>query len=265
MSNNLRRLSLSVADRISWNAELYEAKHGFVWQFGEDLLDLLNPQPGERILDLGCGTGQLTQKIAGKGVDVTGLDASPAMIAQARQNYPKCKFVLENAALMEFNLPFNAIFSNAALHWMLNPEAVARAMSRALVAGGRLVLELGAKGNIQQIVSAIEATVARYLGSGIPETRTYFPSIAEYAVVLEGAGFEVTLAHVFDRPTPLLGEAGMEDWIRQFKWYYYEGLSTVHQRDALRETVEELRPALFKEGVWFADYRRLRMLATKIS
>jgi trans-aconitate methyltransferase len=221
----------------------------------------LQPQPGERILDLGCGTGRLTEKIAESGAEVVGLDASPEMIGQARQNYPRLKFVLQDAAAMDFDQKFDAVFSNAALHWMLNASEVARAIARCLRAGGRFVAELGGHGNIAQIMRAIEAVLPAYYPDGIPARRTYFPSIAEYASVLEAQGLEVRMAQLFDRPTPLEGEQGMENWLRQFKWFYFEGLDVSQQQSALREVVEKTKPALLTEKGWFADYRRLRIVA----
>lgn len=199
-----------MAKRPSWDTELYEAQHGFVWKFGEDLIQLLDPRKGERILDLGCGTGQLTQKIAERGADVLGLDASPEMIGQARQNFPSLQFLLKDAAAMEFLEEFDAVFSNAALHWMLDAPAVAKGMFRALRKGGRLVAELGGVGNIRQIEGAIETVLLRYLGNHLPPRRTFFPSIGEYAGVLESCGLEVRSAVLFDRPTPLEGKDGME-------------------------------------------------------
>ncbi|HSU32168.1 MAG TPA: methyltransferase domain-containing protein [Bryobacteraceae bacterium] len=248
--------------KTTWDTELYESRHSFVWQHGEGLLDLLAPRPGECILDLGCGTGQLTAKIADAGAAVLGLDASPDMIGQARQNYPRLQFKLEDATAMQFENEFDAVFSNAALHWMLDAAAVAKNIARALKPGGRFVAELGGHGNIGQIVSAIETTIKRHTGT-VPPGRTFFPSIPEYTTLLEAEGLEVQLAHLFDRPTPLEGETGMENWIHQFKWYYFENVPLAQRTSILAEVVAALRPKLFRDGVWFADYRRLRVVAVK--
>ena len=248
--------------RQSWDPELYEARHSFVWQFGQGVVDLLAPKAGERILDLGCGTGQLTNKIAESGARVTGLDASAEMIGQARQNYPQLQFVLEDAAKMNFEEQFDAVFSNAALHWMLEGEAVARAVAHALRAGGRFVAEMGGKGNIARVETGINMVLAR---RGItPERRTWYPSIGDYAALLERAGLEMRTALLFDRSTPLEGESGMENWLRQFKWYCLDGLAEDQKIEALQEIVELLRPGLYGEGGWQADYRRLRIVAVKI-
>jgi trans-aconitate 2-methyltransferase len=249
---------------MNWDPELYEARHGFVWKFGEDLVEFLNPQKGERILDLGCGPGQLSSKIAELGAEVTGLDASPAMIGQARQNYPRLRFVLQEASSMEFQHEFDAVFSNAALHWMLDAQGVAEAISKALRKGGRLMAEMGGKGNIRQIERAIQAVLPRYYSDGIPPTRTYFPAVGEYASLLEANGLEVRTGRLFDRPTPLEGEDGMANWIKQFKWYYLEDLPVSQREKALAEVVEELRPVLRNADGWYVDYRRLRIHAVKV-
>jgi len=192
-----------------WDAELYEARHSFVWRLGEGVVEFLNPQPGERILDLGCGTGQLTQKIADSGANVLGLDASPDMIGQARQNYPRLQFVLANAAALQFENEFDAVFSNAALHWMLDRAGVVAGVARALKKGGRFVAECGGNGNVRELEGAIETVAAKYHTGPIPEKRTYYPAVGEYAALLEAHGLEVTFAQLFDRPTPLEGEDGM--------------------------------------------------------
>jgi len=242
---------------VSWDTELYEARHNFVWRMGEDVVELLAPRGGERILDLGCGPGQLTHKISESGADVVGLDSSPSMIGQARQNFPNLRFVLQDAASLTFDNEFDAVFSNAALHWMLDPAAVVRGVAKALKPGGRFVAEMGGKGNIQTIVSAIHEVVSQY--HPLPASRQYYPSVSEYTGILEAHGLEVRMAQLFDRPTPLEGEAGMENWIKQFKDYYFEGLPGT----AFVEVVERLRPKLYTAQGWQADYRRLRFVAVK--
>ena len=252
-----------MASLNTWNPELYEARHAFVWQLGEGVIELLDPKPGEKILDLGCGPGQLTQKISERGAEVTGLDSSPEMIGQARQNYPHLRFLLEDAARMQFDSEFDAVFSTAALHWMLDTTGVAKAVARALRTGGRFVAELGGRGNVALIEQAIINVATRHHGDALPKKRTFYPSAGEYASLLESCGLEVRMAQLFDRPTPLEGPQGMENWIRQFKWYYFERLPAGQAEDALRETVELLRPSLFRDGCWYADYRRLRIVGVR--
>lgn len=252
-----------MAPSNTWNTELYEAKHDFVWKLGEGVLELLAARPGERILDLGCGTGHLTQRIADAGAEVVGVDSSPDMIGQARQNFPKLTFLLEDATELTLQGEFDAIFSNAALHWMLEAATVAERMAAALKPGGRLVAELGGQGNIGTVMDAIHTVLDNYLPT-IPPANHWYPSIGQYSAVLEDKGFEVRFARLFDRPTPLEGEAGMDPWIRQFKGYYFDGLPARERERAIGETVELLRPRLWREGQWIADYRRLQVLAVKL-
>src|SRR5688572_11002406 len=131
----------------AWSPQLYEGQHSFVWKYGADLLPLLAPQPGERIIDLGCGTGRLTAQIAESGAEVIGVDRSPEMIGQARQNFPKLRFLLADIASFESPEPADAVFSNAALHWVTDAEAAARNVARSLRPGGRFVAEFGGKRN----------------------------------------------------------------------------------------------------------------------
>lgn len=166
---------------------------------------------------------------------------------------------------MSFCEEFDAVFSNAALHWMLEREAVARAITAALKPGGRFVAEFGGRGNICRIETAVEQVAHKYLGNAMPMRRTYYPALGEYAALLEAHGLEVRSAVLFDRPTPLEGASGMESWIRQFKSYYFESLNPAEAAKAIGEVVESLRSTAFREGVWVADYRRLRITAVKAS
>jgi len=248
-----------------WDAALYQGRHAFVWHYGEELLNLLSPQPGERILDLGCGTGQLTQQIALTGAEVMGIDAAPSMIEQARQNYPDLKFAIADARDFQVEQSFDAVFSNAALHWILEPDAVIRCIHQALKPGGRVVAEFGGKGNIDAIVQALYSVLSA-IGCVAPETLNpwYFPSIGEYAARLENQGFEVTYAVLFDRPTPLEdGEIGITNWLRMFASRFLEGLPAEQQTQAIQAIEQHLKPTLYREGTWIADYRRLRVVAIR--
>ncbi len=245
----------------AWDAALYQNKHSFVWRYGANLLELLNPQPGERILDVGCGTGQLTAEIASSGAQVIGLDSSADMLANARKNFPELSFVLADAAGFDFPEPFDAVFSNAALHWVKNAEGAAASMARALRPGGRLVAEFGGKGNIRSIQSALRAVLGP---SADEQSPWYYPSIAEYSTVLEQHGLEVRNASLFDRPTQLQGENGMDEWLRMFMQTYLGQHSSERADEIVHQLVEQLRPRLYRDSIWTVDYRRLRVVANRI-
>jgi trans-aconitate 2-methyltransferase len=249
-----------------WNAALYDASHAFVWEFGRDLLALLAPQPGERILDVGCGTGHLTAEIAQSGAQVLGVDRSAAMVAQARHNFPLLPFETLDACALPYRDAFDAIFSNAVLHWVQPPDAAASSMARALKPGGRLVCELGGRGNIQLLVEGAYHAL-RQLGVHQPERFNpwYYPSVAEYSAVLERCGIEVTFALLFDRPTPLQnGERGLETWFRMFGSCLMEPLDDARAPEFLRLVSNYAAPHLLRHGNWSADYRRLRIAGRKL-
>jgi len=244
----------------AWDAQRYQDKHSFVWRYGASLVELLDPRAGERILDLGCGTGQLTSQIAESGAHVVGLDNSPVMLEEARKNYSSLEFVLGDAA--NFRLPdaFDAVFSNAALHWVKNAAGAAESIARALRPGGRFVAEFGGKGNIRSIQAALRAVFGPSADDRSP---WYYPSVGEYAPLLEQQGLEVRQANLFDRPTQLEGPNGMEDWLRMFCGTYLRDLSAERAAEAIRELANHLRPTLYRDGVWTVDYRRLRIVAVK--
>jgi trans-aconitate methyltransferase len=255
------------ASRVSWNPAEYDAKHGYVTRYGGDLVDVLAPHPGERVLDLGCGTGHLTAAIAARGAAVVGVDRAASMIAEARRAYPDLDFRLADAAAFESSEPFDAVFSNAALHWIpcAAQPAVARRIGAALRPGGRLVAEFGGQGNIARIVAALAAALA---DAGVADARAlnpwYFPTIGEHATLLEQHGFAVTAAALFDRPTPLPnGSAGLQDWLATFAQDFLLALPADQRPALLRATEARLRGSLFVDGVWTVDYRRLRIVAHK--
>jgi len=248
-----------------WNAGLYDDKFSFIWEYGSNLIDLLDPRPGERILDIGCGTGHLTQTIAQRGADVVGTDYSASMIEQARANYPGIRFEVEDASNFTVDQPFDAIFSNAVLHWVRDAEGAVASMSAALKPGGRLVAEFGGKGNVRQIVDTTLA-VLNEMGYTNRDASNpwYFPSIGEYTGLLERHGFETRSALLFDRPTRLDGgDSGLALWLEMFGDSFFAGISADERERIVAAVVDRLRHTLFRDGNWYADYVRLRVLALK--
>ena len=253
-----------------WDPALYDSRHSFVSEYGADLVNVLSPQPGERILDLGCGTGHLADRIAGAGADVIGIDSSASMIKQARRNYPHLRFEVADA--MEFRFPgtFQAVFSNAVIHWIKDPEKAVGCVHHALEPGGRFVAEFGAKGNIR---ACIEAVYTAMEAAGYPPGPDlnpehpgpwYFPSIGEFGVLLERQGFDLTYATVFDRPTKLEGgDVGFDHWVEMFLSDLLSQVPRTGLAEVVRQAKDRLRPRLYRDGAWYADYKRIRTIAVK--
>jgi trans-aconitate methyltransferase len=248
-----------------WNAARYDSEQAFVYHYGEDVLKLLAPRAGERILDLGCGTGHLTARIAEAGAEAIGLDSSPDMIEQARKNYPGLHFVLANAADFHFDQPFDAVFSNAALHWIKQPAQVAASVWAALKVRGRFVAEFGGKGNLKAFILALNQAVTS-LGYPLESDFNpwYFPGLAEYVNLLEQQGFTVTFAALFDRPTKLdEGERGLHNWIKMFADDFLADVPKDQHAAVIHHVEDQLRPDQFHDEAWWADYKRLRIVAVK--
>lgn len=248
-----------------WDAKLYNAKHDFVWKYGSEVVSLLSPKPGERILDLGCGTGHLTAQIAESGAEVTGVDRSADMVAAARTEYPNLRFEISDARKLAFRDEFDAVFSNATLHWIHEPELVLQGIWKALRPGGRFVAELGGKGNIRAMQDAFDRALVELGAGNAGEVRPwYYPSVSEYATLAERNGFEVRFITLFDRPTGLAdGAAGMRNWIIMFGTDYLVRAGEARREKFLGRVEEILRPKLFRDERWWADYRRLRLVAYK--
>ncbi len=245
---------------MHWDTQRYRQRHGFIIERGRALVDLLAPQAGERILDLGCGTGDIAQTLAERGARVVGVDASPEMVASARSRFPQLDVRLADAAALPFRDEFDAVFSHAALHWVTRAGDAASGMRRALKQGGRLVAEFGGQGNVR----ALEAAFARALRETTGrEYRSpwYFPSVGTYASLLEAHGFHVRAAWYFDLPTDLPGEAGLRHWLMQFLAGPLASLGDADREAVLAATEANARAGHWREGVWTADYRRLRVVA----
>lgn len=246
--------------RQHWSAERYAATAHFVPNLGGAVLDLLAPQAGERILDVGCGDGALTEKIAASGAAVVAVDAAPDMVAAARARGLDAR-VMPGQSLA-FDGEFDAVFSNAALHWMQPPEAVLAGVYRALKPGGRFVAEMGGQNNTAAIMVAMAAVLARRGVDAHALSPWYFPSDTAYRRKLEAAGFTVAEIGIFPRPTVL--DSGLEAWLDNFTEDFFAPLPPAERLIARGEVVGLLRPVLTDEtGTWVADYVRLRFRAIR--
>ncbi|HEU5294363.1 MAG TPA: methyltransferase domain-containing protein [Burkholderiaceae bacterium] len=252
-------MASSTAAGQTWNAANYERHARFVAELGAPVLDLLEPKPGEAILDLACGDGALTERIAAAGAAVRGCDASPELLEAARARGLSVDLVDGHA--LPYDAEFDAVFSNAALHWMTRPREVAAGVRRALRPGGRFVGEFGGFGNVAAIVTALIAVLQRHGIDGAAAKPWYNPTASEYAAVLEEAGFSVVDAWLVPRPTPL--PTGMAGWLQTFADPFVRTLPPQERASALDETVRLLAPSLCDaQGQWIADYVRLRFKAT---
>jgi SAM-dependent methyltransferase len=249
-----------------WDVAAYERSFHFVTDYGRTLVsELLAPAAGERVLDLGCGNGELTALIQSQGADVLGLDGDAGMIARARERFAGVRF--EQADAQDFELanepPFDAVFSNAALHWMKKPAAVIANVRSVLRHGGRFVAEFGGGANVAHVIESVRAA-RRALGLGEPASPWFYPSTAEYATLLEHGGFFVRRIECFDRPTPLEpGEAGMAEWFGMFGGPLFSDLAAPERAAAIAKAVVLARPLLYSEsaGRWVIDHVRLRFEA----
>jgi trans-aconitate methyltransferase len=241
-----------------WSAQRYAATAHFVPAFGTPVVELLDPQPGERILDLGCGDGVLTAKIAAAGATVIAVDAAPDMVASARAKGLDARVCPGQS--LAFEREFDAVFSNAALHWMHPAETVIAGVARALKPGGRFVAEMGGHNNTAAIQVAFRAVLAKRGIEALSLSPWYFPSAAAYGAKLEAAGFRVDDIGIIPRPTPL--DAGFDAWLDTFADDFFAPLAPDDRAAAKQEIIDLLQPILRDEtGLWIADYVRLRFRA----
>lgn len=244
----------------AWNPQAYAHNARYVSDYGSPVLELLDPRPGERILDLGCGDGVLTRQLAERGCEVVGVDTSPDMIEAARGLGLDAR-VMDGHAL-EFEAEFDAVFSNAALHWMKRPGEVLAGVARALKPGGRFVGEFGGDGNIGAIVSGLKGALAEREIDFESLNPWYYPTVDEYRARLEAAGFRVLQCTLFPRPTPL--PTDLAGWLAVFARVFVEALPAPEREAFVVDVVERCRPALYDPAKgWWVDYVRLRFAAVK--
>ncbi|GAB6929325.1 class I SAM-dependent methyltransferase [Paenibacillus sp. JCM 10914] len=250
----------------TWKPQAYDQQLSFVSGYGKGLIEWLAPKPGEHILDLGCGTGDLAYEISASGARVTGMDASHEMIESAAAKYPSLTFIPEDGQNFTTATQYDAVFSNAALHWMRNAEGVIRSVHAALKPGGRLVAEFGGKGNVEGIYHAIRLVLLDSHGiDAATRNPWYYPSIGEYASLLEAHGFRVRMAYHFDRPTRLSGGAdGIRIWLLHFGDHFFDGFTEQQKEDAINSISDITKSTLWNEDSYYADYKRLRIVAEKL-
>ena len=244
----------------TWDPDRYAQNARFVSDLGAPVLELLAPRSGECILDLGCGDGVLTAKLAAMGCNVIGGDASPAQV-QATQKLGLEAYVL-NGEQLSFDNQFHAVFSNAALHWMRNPDAVIDGVWRALRPGGRFVAEMGGVGCVEKIKRALVEALNRRGIDGQAAIPWYFPTVEDYSARLTTRAFFINYIALIPRPTPLPGD--VTAWLETFAQNFTVTLPPADRPGYLAEVQQALRPALCDAtGKWTADYVRLRFSATK--
>ncbi len=245
----------------AWSAEGYARNAGFVSALGAPLVDALAPRAAERVLDLGCGDGELAEAIAARGASVVGVDASASMIesATARGIDARVGDGQRLADLFEADT-FDAVFSNAALHWMPDADAVLNGVRHVLKPGGRFVGEAGGHGNVAAVATALLAALAERRIDGRARWPWRFPTDAEWRAALERHGFDVVECHLVPRPTPL--PSGIDGWLVTFADPFLEGLDESARREVRMRVAELLAPSLRDgSGRWTADYVRLRFVA----
>jgi trans-aconitate methyltransferase len=244
----------------TWDPQSYHANARFVADLAAPVVDLMAPLPGERILDVGCGDGFLTAKIAALGCEVVALDASAAQVEGARKLGLDAR--VADGEKLEFGPEFDAVFTNATLHWLKDHDAAIDGAWRALKPGGRFVGECGGHGCVAQIRAALGRALEKR-GQDIAAVNPWnFSTAEEFGDRLRKRGFTVEYVEVFPRPTPLPGDVGA--WLKTFAENFVKGIETGEREAFLAEVQEDLRPVLCDaEGKWTADYTRLRFRAVK--
>jgi trans-aconitate methyltransferase len=246
----------------SWDAAGYDKNARFVSDLGAPVVKLLGPRADEAILDLGCGDGALTQKIAATGARVTGIDTCPDFLEAARARGLNVRAL--DAQKLDYEAEFDAVFTNAALHWMRDIDAVLAGVARAMKPSTRFVGEFGGKGNIAAITATLIAVLKQHGVDGAAQfAKKYYPTTEEFSEKLRAHGFTIMICDLIPRPTPL-PESGMQGWLSTFANFYVTELDSERKKAVFDEVTEILRPILCdSKGRWTADYIRLRFKAVK--
>ena len=248
---------------INWDATDYKNNFSFVPAYGEAVINLITKPPGSHVIDLGCGNGSLTDKIARRGYIVTGIDDSEEMLQLARKEHPDLSFIRGNAVSFHLEEKADIVFSNAVFHWIdeKDQQAMLSNICHNLKPGGELVCEFGGAG----CAEAVHGTLERCFSErGLAYRRVfYFPTIGQYALMLEKAGFKTEYAALFDRPTPQNGADGLANWIRMFVKKPFEGIGKELKEKIISDAVSRLRNRLYQNGCWIVDYVRIQFRVFK--
>ena len=243
---------------MKWNSALYDEAQSFVSTYGKNLISRVTPQDNQQIFDLGCGTGDLTHELTELSDHVLGIDSSEDMIEAARRKYPHVDFAVMDACSLPWKNTFDVVFSNAVFHWIADQGRLLNNIHTALKDGGRLISEFGASGNITHIEATYRAVVPTY------DSPFYFPTVDEYARLLKSHGFSIETLYDYERPTALpSGSAGLRTWMTQFFATDLMTHDSGERQEIIAAVERRLAPELFDGAQWVADYRRIRVLATR--
>lgn len=250
----------------TWDPALYDQAHAYVADLARDLIDLLAPTPDDTVLDLGCGTGRMTEWLLASGARVIGVDSDPAMVAAARARCPTADLRQDDVRSLDADLRCTALLSNATLHWVPPADAprMAESLARTVLPGGRLVVEFGGAGNIAHILAGLRAACERHGHAFAPDGGWYYPTLGAFASLLEAHGFSVRDARLFPRMTKLEGGLdGLRAWLEMFGAQPLAAVPAATRAELVAEVVDQCRPTLLRDGTWWADYVRLRVVALR--
>lgn len=250
---------------IKWDANKYTSDFSFVHQYGNSVIELIDAKKHGAVLDLGCGNGVLSKALYDKGYNVRGIDSSKELLALAKENYPDIEFIEADAANFYLPEPVDIVFSNAVFHWISRERQpdMLKCVYDVLKENGQFVFEFGGYGNNQLIHNALSEIFSEYKYTY--EMPFYFPTISEYANLLENTGFRVRYAVLFDRLTELKGEDGLKNWINMFVKTPFTVIRNEDEKEMIIDkAVDNLHDILYKDGKWYADYVRIRMKATRL-